>query len=342
METSAPTGNGGQKSGAAARLEQQNTTVSKRIQEVSAACEPWRAERAAQLEAKARAPQVAATRRRWYFTRAAGLRRTIADKIEDCGQQVATLAHLETGEVIQRPIGCACRLCPACQKRKGKRVFARLAKGLRQLAQAERARKREAVLLTLTVRTSGTLADRARLLRAAWPNFRASWRANYKWTFKFLRFEEATAGKTGAGHVHWHLLAFLPTHALSYRKGLLQKWWAKACRAARAKLGLSPDDQGQNLDIGKPSTGRAVGAIAAYAGKIFRYIAKGAGHLAELAPEVCAAYLDATYGMRVFACSVGVLVAVRAAEWQIISITRAEVDPEAPQSEQSSARGPPV
>lgn len=324
----------------AARLGSQNTTVSygnldlSPLAEVSTACQPWRQRRAERYEARA-ATTPRGARRDWYASRAAGLREPLQTKVCRCGSTVAELVNQTTGEVIEVPVGCGVRLCVKCAKRKAARTFRRLKAQLATVGNEQKRRHRAPKLLTLTVRDSVGLDMVAKLLRAAWSRFRASWRAKFKFSFTFLRFEEVTAGHAHAGHLHWHVLAWLPKW-LPYKD--LQRWWRKAMSRARAEFGLSADDQGQNLDV---SSHRDAEIAARYASKIYQYISKDSQGLLDLSPDIAAAYLGATYGLRIFTASIGLLARLESGQWLLLGIVEVEQQASQAPATVEVATGPP-
>jgi hypothetical protein len=324
-------------------LAAQHANPRQRWQQVSDAAAAFRHRRANYHE------QVAARAKRretqiWHRSRADGLRKPLVDKIAECGCLVATLMHRETGELIEKPVGCSSRLCATCAKRKAKRVYARLVQRLMPIEKSQAKRNRIATLLTLTVTLDEKtdIAQRSRIIRKAWKNFRASWHAAYGFAFKFLRFEEITAGKSRQGHLHWHVLAFLPKITVFHKKAQLQRFWRKACMRARQDLGITNVDQSQNCDVSPPRNTSGGAGIASYAGKIYRYISKENEHLGDLSPEVCAEYLDATYGLRIFAAAAEMLEPMATGQWEIIGISRVNAEPAAPQPDDNLATGPPA
>lgn len=333
--------------GGANRLGFQDSIVSHRNpwQPLSEAAQPFRLARADRHDDRAAALAPGSTGARWHAGRAAGLRQSLADRCADCESMSATFANRTTGEVITRPLGCGMRLCPRCSKRKARKVYRRLSANLEGTAAAQSAKNRTAHLVTFTVRSRDDLSAVARILRRAWPCFRASWHYTFGQALPFLRFEELAPGTTGKGHLHWHVLAFGPAW---FPLKTAHRLWRSACMTARQALELTPDDQGQNLDLSRCKTGRPIApgaaSVAAYAAKVYSYISKESGDIAAIPPRIAAAYLDATYGLRLFTAARGILAAMVPGDWYLLAIgpTRpADAPPDAPQTSANGARAPP-
>ncbi|MBM4346365.1 MAG: hypothetical protein FJ100_23565 [Deltaproteobacteria bacterium] len=102
----------------------------------------------------------------------------------------------------------------------------------------QRAAGLEPALVTLTTRDTGDPATALRVLRAAWPTFRAALRtagASMGSNGSWLRAEEYTDGV--AGHLHWHIVCWMPPW-VDYA-ALHRAWWHALALACDA-LGL-PD-----------------------------------------------------------------------------------------------------
>jgi len=284
-------------------------TVSPRNRAISEALQPSRLAIALQMRAKghrlraaARATGCTADEIRaagaWHFAHAAGLGRQVAERLHDCGRREIELLDKETGEITSVPVGCGQALCKTCRKKRAGKTARRLREALGPVCEAQAAMKRQAVLWTLTLRDSGNPGRDALLVREAWANFRASWWAHYGFAFKFIRYEELTAGQAKQGHNHWHALVWAPPMGRA-SLSRLNSWWARALRTAAENGGISCD--GGALHVAKGKTGAA--ALAAYAGKVYTYISKESFELEDLETDKAAGYLAAMYRRRRFTTS---------------------------------------
>lgn len=169
-------------------------------------------------------------------------------------------------------------MCERCQRRRAKRVGARIREGLE--AVRCRAPNRKLVLLTLTLRHSGDVAvDRAALAKG--------WRAFYKrlnervGRFEYIGVWEVTRGEDGLGHVHAHVVASWPW--LDWG-GLAELWRAACPESTRISFRASRND------------GQATSPKSA-ARYLSKYVSKGV-QTDDFSPELRADVLAATYNTR--------------------------------------------
>lgn len=243
-----------------------------RLAAFSRAAMPYRAEMAQRL---------AAVGRTWHLARAQGLGKTIADRVAACGTTHVELVT-QDGEVIEKALGCNQSACSTCATRKGARWAARLRAVVSAHDKDQRRRNRQATLITLTVRHTGDLAADRKAISKGWKRWRAWWHDRYGWAFTFAFVWEVTLGTAGDGHVHAHVVAWLP------------KWWswqkgqAAWCRAT-----------GGNIDFQVRGNGETVGQSVQY---LVKYLAKGAA-LEGLTPALAAAWWAASYNKRAVSVS---------------------------------------
>lgn len=160
-------------------------------------------------------------------------------------------------------------------------------------------------LLTFTVPHSGDLeADRERL-RRAWKRLRAWLGASIAWRApRFVLVIEVTQGEDGKGHVHAHVVTWIPF--VDY-DALHEAWaraigWTGAPVQAHARDG-SPRVNADGTPKLVPSCARpdvqhaSVRGAAQYVAK---YVAKSA---ADLPPDLAARWWEASYGKRIVSTS---------------------------------------
>ena len=162
-------------------------------------------------------PEAAARLRR----RSARLGVGLADRWQDAQLNKLEIGNTETGEVR---LVCTCRLlvCPTCEAARAARLSRWSAEVVPLHDEVERARGREPVMLTLTVRDSGDASADVALLRRAWPRFYLYLRRTLGVRYYF-NAEEITTGRAGQGHVHWHVVTWLEPW-VDYSE-LHRQWW---------------------------------------------------------------------------------------------------------------------
>lgn len=341
MNTQAAQGAGDSHAGGTpARLGHKRITVTTdQLAAISAAAQPYRLQKAAELRERAKWAQVelaaAGTYSRreiaragdWYNDRADSLEKPLAVKWRDCGTTIASFMTPE-GEVIEKPVGCNQPGCESCAQNRARRLYNRTIRGARAAIdkqREDRARikakfrrmkrrtrgqyagkawpgangKRRLELVTLTIRHTGDVAQDAAILRDAWPLFRARWHKRARFAFTFSKFQELSPGQKRDGHVHWHMLAWLPPVCW---RALHAMWWG-ALNSAREKHGLEPVDSPGNLDFSTRQ--QDASKIAVYATKAAAYASKSATDFTGLDPETVGAYLLGEWGQRSFTTSVG-------------------------------------
>lgn len=168
---------------------------------------------------------VGETRVRYALARAAAARRKYSRKLAKCerrGQRVKCGCRGWRGVHLY-----ACRqhlVCTTCQRARARRLGARIRAGLEGAVSGAPYGHR-LVLLTLTLRHSGDIAeDRAALARG----WRAFYKALYRrgWgKFQYVGTWEVTPGEDGLGHIHAHVAVLWPWRDWSVCREL----WLDAC-----------------------------------------------------------------------------------------------------------------
>ena len=254
------------------------TTVdSPELQRFSDAAMPYRRQMAERLAQSGGA---------WHLARAQALGVSIVDRIASCGSRTLHLVD-EDGVCTERPLGCGQRACPECSPRWARRWAARLRAVIMAHEGIQRSQGRRPALLTLTVRDTGDVDADRRTLTRAWQRWRAWWHGRFGWAFSFVWVWEITAGKQGQGHVHAHVVAWLPVW-WSWAKG--QAAWSRAC-----------GERGGNVDVQVRGDSGSVGQSVQYC---VSYLSKLAG-IDTLSSELAAEWWSACYGKRAVSVSSG-------------------------------------
>lgn len=292
--------------------------------------------------AAAVAGQSAALAGRWHARRAHGLGRSLRSRCNECG--LASVARGDAGADRRGPVvvvACKCGprevpvackqrwLCPECRQRTYRRMRAKLNRAVRAVVRASRAawhahgrpagRRRDPVLVTMTVRHSGNLArDRERITRG--------WEAVRKWVHRRIGLEhaderrsfdyalvwEVTPGADGLGHVHAHAVVMWPWVDWD---GVRATWLrATACEAcgglgrrphrARCALCAGTGSHSSGIDLRAPRAKSRAGEGQVAANYLAKYTSKGV-QLGDFTPALAANVLDSLYGHRLCTTSRG-------------------------------------
>lgn len=252
-------------------------------------------------------------RGRWYRDRARGLSIDRRDKLSVCGKRFTTVRCACADKRI--PSGCDMpELCPACGRKRAKRVRARTLRAVgvqlaeeRRIWQESGARRRTRpapVLVTGTIRHSGDVGlDRERLEKAwrklrnrigHWlraqsctdpgcthrgkalkPNALGIVRCTGRATFPYVLTWEMTPGVRNDGHVHWHAVVIWPW--LPWDK--LREAWMDAT-----------DGESRWIDLSVVNAEQAAHYVSKYASKGF--------DVREMPGELAGAGMAAFYGKR--------------------------------------------
>lgn len=228
-----------------------------RLHKIDTLLKPWRDERRAKLNARARAAEIRGlkTRRDWYKARADALGSTWTSRAAVCGDKYAIELTcgggvrdakgrlLGCGQVRMRPIHCQLRdWCPECIERRRKKTYARMVPALSARLREERVawvragrpwrQAPQLRLLTLTAKHGATLEETRERVSKAWPKWR-------RWLYDEIGYAPSYAGiwqttdSTG-GHPHMHVcivLPFIPVQAMAAA-------WVQACDGNAEKQGL--------------------------------------------------------------------------------------------------------
>jgi len=173
----------------------------------------------------------------------------------------------------------------------------------------ERIKHRKLELVTFTIRhNEETPAVQARILRKAWPLFRARIQKKLKKALTMAKFEEASfTDESEKPHVHWHALLWLPPVCWSW----LHAAWSGAVNSARraitreskGALTLRPLGCAGNVDISEKRTDSD--KIAGYCSKAYHYVTKQALEVEQFDTAEGSEYLDYSYQKRWFTCTPG-------------------------------------
>lgn len=216
------------------------------------------------------------------------------DRMATCGRRSVTIACGCEHRWVRVPVGCGLRwLCPTCQERFYKRYRKRLKRSMKAAHLAARhdwteagriaGKRRDWVLVTLTVRHSGNVAtDRERIVRA-WKRTR-QWLWRRMGRFAYALVWEFTPGTDGKGHVHAHVAALWPKFP-----------WADLA----AEWRCATDGESTRINVKRATRGPA--GAAAYLAK---YASKGV-EVRESPPVLAARALSAFYGKRYVTASHG-------------------------------------
>ena len=250
----------------------------------------WRAELRERHERRAtaaagRGDGVGAT---WHRQRADALSRCWTARVEGCDREREVWGWCAgCGQVHTRPVGCGqTHWCEGCARRRARQVRRRIIVGLADAARAERGRGRRRarpVMLTLTVRHSGSPADDRAVIVRGWARLRA-WLAARGTPLRAYAGAWEVADRGGAAHVHLHVVALAPWVPV---RELAAEWVRATDGAAEA----------QGLDLSPCSIERG----ATYAAK---YAAKGADPR-RISRETWLAWVQLSRGKRSFCSSRG-------------------------------------
>ena len=249
-----------------------------RIDSYSEAAVPHQVELARELASRATP---------WHLARAAALGIPLDTRIGACGTGQVSYADRD-GVVFTSPIWCKQPGCKRCSDRLQARAAAELHPIFAAHDAAQRQRHRLPSLLTLTIRKTGDLAaDRASLIKG-WARWRAWWFKRYRWSFTFALVPECADGtKSGIGHVHLHVVAWLPV------------WWD--WQAGHAAWDRATEGAGSNIDVQVDRRNATAAAATRY---LLKYLFKGLD-LSTLSATVAAAWWRATYNKRRLTTSLG-------------------------------------
>lgn len=227
--------------------------------------------------------------RAYAFKRVAALERPYADKLRRCARSGRIVKCGCPGRRDVRWYTCRQHLmCDGCQRRRGKRLGARLREALEAVAKRHPTRK--LVLITLTVRHSGDVAVDRRALAEGWRDFYKRLHARIG-RYEYVGVWEVTAGDDGLGHVHAHVVASWPW--LDW--GELARLWRVSCpSSSRISFVASRRD------------GKATNPASA-AKYLAKYVSKGV-QTQEFTPELRADVVAAMYNTRWLFSSRGVWV----------------------------------
>jgi len=177
-------------------------------------------------------------------------------------------------------VGCGFPLCERCHKRHLRRVRRRLIRACQMHTRARNGARGNArwrwVLLTLTVRHTGNLAEDRERIVTGWRKLR-QWLHRRLGQFPFALAWEVTTGDDGKGHIHAHVAALWPWLDWS----AVHEQWLRATDGASSHISVE-------------SARKGAGGAASYLAK---YATKGA-RWHELHPEIAAKFVAATYGKR--------------------------------------------
>lgn len=255
----------------------------------------------------------------WHQRRAQSLAKPVRDRLEGCGRPWAVAVH-ESGRrlTIERRCGVLA-LCQACERRRSRRTYARMVKGLGEAGRQARAAwiaegrqtgmERQWTLITLTVpREAGDLAARYDLLASGW-------HALSRWldyatggSTPYVRVRETTDGTDGEGHAHYHVIALVPRLDLD---AMHDAW--------RAATGY---DYVRRPDVRGRSNGDGAKNGARY---IAKYVSKPSEGSEKLAGDV----YFAGYGRRAYTASQGLLAPIEHSEGWTVYRVDSHASPEA-------------
>ena len=216
---------------------------------------------------------------RWHQSRARGLGRPFAEKLHNCGK-LQCVAVKANGEVVEWKAGCGQKMCARCAKKKANKLRHRLRASIE--AHSAKNKNRRIHLLTLTVRDSDDIKRDRDRITTGWRRWRAWWHKRYGYAFTYAFVWEVTPGQRGQGHVHAHVVAWLP------------KWWSwsKGQEAWNRAVG----GEGGNVDISNQCKAPNANAKAA-ANYVAKYVSKGI-NLQSMPAELAAQWWCASYMRR--------------------------------------------
>lgn len=181
-------------------------------------------------------------------------------------------------------VGCRQRwLCDTCRTRYARRLRRKLHRSTRTWSRARPGDRQRWVMLTGTVRHSGSVAADREQLGDAWRKLR-QWVHKRIGSFPYALVWEVTPGRDGRGHVHWHAVVLWP-------------WldW----NDVRAQWKRAIGDDGAELDM--KACRKGPGGAAEYVSK---YAGKGT-NLRKMPPVLAAHVSSAFYGRRMVTASRG-------------------------------------
>jgi hypothetical protein len=232
---------------------------------------------------QARATRAAGERKVTYaLRRSAALRRPYSSKLASCRRRGIRVKCGCRGWRGFRPWTCRQALaCRHCAGDRCRRMGARMRSGLQVALQPPQGfRPGRLVLLTLSVRHSGSVErDRAELADG-WRAFRKAYWRKYGW-FPFCGVYEVTPGVDGLGHIHGHVAVVWPWRDWHD----IREMWLAACPSSE-RITLVADRRD-----GRQST---AGSVANYLAK---YLAKGSQG-EEFTPELLTRVIAGTYNTR--------------------------------------------
>lgn len=327
MDTNSPAGPG--VGGTPTNLDVLGTTVTDGLVGLSAAFVPFQARRAAALCAKGAYNEKnrIGTEGRWHYSRAIAQAQPLCSRCGDCGQVGSiTFQNTVTGEIVQAQERCGSKVCQECIERYAKKLQFRLWHAVKAHNDAEKARDRIPWLVTFTVRHSGMGAGvDSKRLQGGWARFRSDWYSRFGYTFTYFRALEVTEGRDEWGHAHWHCIIWMPDWI---PMADMHRWWRKALVLSDAENGVTWETEEKAADAGSLHF-RAIkdtnGAVK-YITKACRYVAKNSIAFRTLPTAAATELLDALYGRRQIAGSVGLWGPKPVSEWMVIEVEKSERD----------------
>jgi len=238
-------------------------------------------------KARAALPDLPWNLRTYAESRVRGIRRPLSERVARCNVRGVMLRCACRGRRTMKWYGCRQHMvCSSCARARARRMTRRITEGLSAaVARAERGRR--LVLITLTLRHSGDVAQDRKDLSDGWRGLYKALRRRGL-AFDYAGVVEVTPGEDGLGHVHMHIVALWPW--ISFK--MVRDLWLAACpRSERITF------------VGKRRDGRRSTAKSA-AKYIGKYVSKGV-QSADFTPELRADVLAAMYQARMVFTSQG-------------------------------------
>ena len=231
-----------------------------------------------------RARELAARESDWHRARARGLRRK-PDSVRTCGTEPGLQSTCTSGHRVWYARRCGDRLCDACVRAAGRRIYARMMRSVGH-HMATRPRGWGLVMVTLTLAHQGSMEERCdRLMRAwarhrAWLDRRFNGRRKPRQPLRYWAVAECTEGRDGQGHPHLHVVMLAPR----YDWTAAREAWARHADGHASPAGYW---------VSRSKRTSSAASVARYVAK---YVGKGSAGLSD---RVAAQWWTARYGRRI-------------------------------------------
>lgn len=193
--------------------------------------------------AEKKAAEYEARKTDWHSARAKSLRRKLSEHLESCGSGAVILRCARAYTAMPSKCGkdCLCERCASWRaKQLGKKAKLAVAVAYKQEVERwqregkQRGKHPRVLLVTLTVRHSGSLDEDVGRLKQGWATWRAWLHKRLGRSVPFMVTTECTLGTRRDGHVHMHVVMVAPYFD-----------WSDAHAAWKR----ATDGYGQNFDV---------------------------------------------------------------------------------------------